>query len=160
MIGIVSDTHGRADAARKAARLLADRAVTRVIHCGDIGDAAVVDQFAQFETTYVWGNTDFDRGSLRRYIKSVGGAVGEPFARVQVDGRLIAATHGDDGPLLRRLIDAGRHDYVLHGHTHEPRDQRVGKTRVINPGALHRAREHTIALLDVSSDELEFVTVE
>ncbi|RLS46748.1 MAG: metallophosphoesterase, partial [Planctomycetota bacterium] len=50
-------------------------------------------------------------------------------------------------------------DYLLHGHTHVCRDERHGATRIINPGALHRASEFTVALLDTDSDELQFLVV-
>jgi predicted phosphodiesterase len=48
---------------------------------------------------------------------------------------------------------------VLHGHTHEIRDERVGLTRVINPGALHRAARYTAAVLEPASDRLEIIVV-
>ena len=35
------------------------------------------------------------------------------------------------------------------------RDERIGRTRVINPGALQRARRYTVALLDTEMDALE-----
>ena len=50
--------------------------------------------------------------------------------------------------------DEGEDDYLLSGHTHVPHDQRFGAMRWINPGALHRARPKTFALLDVSRDKL------
>jgi predicted phosphodiesterase len=50
-------------------------------------------------------------------------------------------------------------NYLLHGHTHEPRDERIESTRVINPGALFRARRYTVALLEPEKDRLQFVDV-
>jgi hypothetical protein len=35
----------------------------------------------------------------------------------------------------------------------------VGKTRVINPGALHRARPKTFVVLDLKNGELERIEV-
>jgi predicted phosphodiesterase len=60
---------------------------------------------------------------------------------------------------MDRLLAAQEHDYLLHGHTHVRRDERVGKTRVINPGALHRAAEKTVALLDLAADRLEYLRI-
>ena len=53
---------------------------------------------------------------------------------------------------------------MVHGHTHVRRDERIGvgggKTvRVINPGALQRAREKSVAVLDTERDEVRFVAV-
>ena len=47
----------------------------------------------------------------------------------------------------------------MTGHTHIKRDEKIGKTRVINPGALFRIYPYTIALLDVETDRLEFVKI-
>ncbi|MCG3181533.1 MAG: hypothetical protein BIFFINMI_03929 [Phycisphaerae bacterium] len=160
VIGILSDTHGRADRARRASELLSDRGAGRLFHCGDIGGDGVVDALAGREVAYVLGNTDFDRASLVRYIRALGGVVGQPAVRTEVAGRRIAVTHGDDARLLEQLIRGGELDYVFHGHTHELRDDRIGRTRVINPGALQRARRHTVALLDVPGDRLEIIEVQ
>jgi predicted phosphodiesterase len=51
-------------------------------------------------------------------------------------------------------------DYVFHGHTHVAEERKSGRTRVINPGALHRARPKTFAILDLASGALESVEVD
>ena len=51
-------------------------------------------------------------------------------------------------------------DYLLFGHTHIRLNERDGATRQINPGALHRAAEWTVAVLDVVQDQLRFLKVE
>ena len=58
--------------------------------------------------------------------------------------------------LARQAIDDGV-EYLLHGHTHEVRDERVGPTRVINPGALFRASRYTAAVLEPETDRLEIL---
>ncbi|HIH05078.1 TPA: metallophosphoesterase family protein [Candidatus Woesearchaeota archaeon] len=50
-------------------------------------------------------------------------------------------------------------NYVLTGHTHAKRDEKVKQTRVINPGALFRCTPYTIAFLDVEKDGVEFVEI-
>ena len=64
-----------------------------------------------------------------------------------------------DWDRMAHVLNAQEHDYLLHGHTHVRRDERVGKVRIINPGALHRAREKTVAVLDTDTDRLTFVRV-
>jgi predicted phosphodiesterase len=59
---------------------------------------------------------------------------------------------------LEQALASGA-DYLLHGHTHVTRDERVGKTRLINPGALFRAARYTAAVLDPSSDDVELIEV-
>jgi len=59
----------------------------------------------------------------------------------------------------RRQRWASNFDVVIHGHTHRWRDEVIGRTRFINPGALHRASSWTVALLDCSSDQLRMLPV-
>ena len=67
--------------------------------------------------------------------------------------------HGDDFSLKKKILLDQDHDYLFLGHTHVRHEERVGKTRVINPGALYRAREKTVALLDTETDKLKFLIV-
>jgi predicted phosphodiesterase len=60
---------------------------------------------------------------------------------------------------LGELVHSGQFPYVCHGHTHKVRDERIGEVHVINPGALRRARRHTVAILDTDGDTLEHVVV-
>jgi len=50
---------------------------------------------------------------------------------------------------------------VIHGHSHLHRDERLGATRVINPGALGglRREPRSVAVLDVAADLLRFIPV-
>jgi predicted phosphodiesterase len=83
----------------------------------------------------------------------------QPFGHIEVEGKLIAFVHGDDGPLLRDLERSDAFDYLFYGHTHQAKEHRTGKTRVINPGALYRAAVKTFAILEVATGEMETVVV-
>ena len=70
-----------------------------------------------------------------------------------------AVIHGDDFALKRKILTDQKHDYLLQGHTHQFEDTRIGRTRIINPGALHRANPKSIVLLDTETDRLEKLIV-
>ena len=38
-------------------------------------------------------------------------------------------------------------------------EEKIGKTRIINPGALFRIYPYTIALLDAEKDKVEFIEI-
>ena len=160
ILGILSDTHGRADAAAEAMRVLRAAGATYFIHCGDVGSEDVLDQLAGTDSAVVFGNTDWDRRPLERYAQLIGVACHDPFADLNLDGKRIAVTHGDDARLKQRLLAGQEYDYLFQGHTHVPHDERFGRTRLVNPGALHRARVKTVATLDLISDRLSLLTVE
>ena len=159
IVGILSDTHGREDAARAAVGLLRDRGAEFLIHCGDIGSDGVLDQLAgEPPALVVWGNNDNVR-ELVRYAREIGVDVRAGLAEIELAGKSFAVTHGDDPALVRRVLAEQRHDYLLLGHSHVKCDYRRGRVRVINPGALYRAAEKTVAILDMGTDALEFLPV-
>jgi uncharacterized protein len=158
-IGIVSDTHDKADTMAAAVKLLRDCGAEFFVHCGDVGSPRVLDHLAGLAGCFVFGNCDWDRAGLRRYAEDIEVACHNTFGDLTLDGKRIAVIHGDDGKLKQRLLAEQQHDYLFQGHTHVREDTRVGKIRLINPGALHRANPKTAALLDTSSDKLEFLIV-
>jgi putative phosphoesterase len=159
LLGILSDTHDRADAMAAGVRLLRAAGAAYYVHCGDVGDEAVLDALAGEPAAFVFGNNDWDHAGLRRYAATLGITCLGDFGTLELAGKRIAVTHGDDGALLRRLVDAQEHDYVLLGHSHVAGEQRVGRVRLINPGALYRARVKTVALLDLATDALRWIEV-
>jgi predicted phosphodiesterase len=90
------------------------------------------------------------------YLASVGipapDANGTP---IRADGKTILVFHGHERAFHRALRDEAA-DYILHGHTHQKRNERVGRCRVINPGALHRAIPKSVATLDTTTDTVTF----
>ena len=156
IVGILSDTHGRADAAHAGVAILRREGAEFLIHCGDVGEEDVLDALAGVPSAFVFGNNDWDRRGLERYAKDIGVTCLGAHGTLELGGKRFAVTHGDDFPLRRRLLDAQEVDYLLQGHTHTPEDKRHGRIRLINPGALHRARPRTVAVLDAASDRLTF----
>jgi predicted phosphodiesterase len=72
-------------------------------------------------------------------------------------GVQIAATHGHRAHLVHRHL--GQADLLLHGHTHRRRAERLGKTLVVNPGALHRCPRKTIALVHLPEGRVDYFEV-
>jgi putative phosphoesterase len=159
LLGILSDTHDRVAAAAAGIAALKAAGAESFLHCGDVGGEGVLDLLAGLPVAFVWGNTDWDRAALQRYAQDLGLECFGGFGEIERGGKLIAITHGDDARAVRRVLDGQRHDYLFLGHSHVKADERVGRVRVINPGALHRAREKTVATLDTTSDVLRFITI-
>lgn len=159
LIGILSDTHDRIEQARAGMNLLAANGAQFYIHCGDVGGEQILDLFAGLPGVLVWGNNDWDRQGLGRYADSLGVKVQPSLAEVELDARQFAVTHGDDARLVQQLLAQQRHDYLLVGHSHIRADRRQGRVRIINPGALHRAAEKSVALLNLATDELRFLRI-
>jgi uncharacterized protein len=161
LLGVVSDTHGHLPNARSAAHMLSSLQVQAVLHCGDIGSEAVVPLFAAWPTHFVFGNVDGGQQSraLRMAIEQAGQTCHGRFGAIELADVKIALLHGDDERFLEETIAAGRYDLVCHGHTHVPRQEKIGSTFVLNPGALYRAARHTIALVELPSLKVEIIPV-
>ena len=156
LIGILSDSHGRHQTVRTALELFDRLQVVHLIHCGDLGGLEVLDELVGRPCTFVWGNMDVAGSGTRAYLHTVGlpAPHGVP-TRLELAGKRIAVFHGHEREFGSYHLHADV-DYILHGHTHQRRDERIGNVRLINPGALHRASIKTVATLDLATDELKF----
>lgn len=153
-IGILSDSHGHIEITARAVELLLDQGAEILLHLGDFETEAIIDELVGHPARIVFGNCDWDLKGLSSYARHVGVTVDHPLGIIEADEKRIAFTHGH----LRDSMEKAIHeevDYLLHGHTHELRDERFGPTRIINPGALFRARRYTVAILDPTQDVLE-----
>ncbi len=158
LIAVVSDTHGRVADTVEAIREIERREPAIVLHCGDIGSAAIVPMFAGRETRFVFGNVD-DPSLLRYAIREAELICDNDFGELLVDGVSVAFLHGHDEARLHATIHSGEYALVCHGHTHRQRWELVGDTRVLNPGAVFRATPHSMAFVSVPALDVEFVTL-
>jgi uncharacterized protein len=159
LIAILSDTHDRTETLVRVLHMFRGRGAEYYIHCGDVGGQRVLDQLAGLPCTFIWGNNDFDVGELEGYARMLNLQCAGRSAELTLDGKAFFVTHGDDGRLKRTALAEQKYDYLLHGHTHVFQDETEGRTRIINPGALHRANPKTAALLDTRSGRLERLIV-
>jgi putative phosphoesterase len=158
-IAIVSDTHSRYATVEAVLKIIEDRAVECIIHCGDIEDAETVWLFPG-NTHFVFGNCDSERASLRQAMYGIGATLHEPFGSLELAGNRLAFIHSDDKRQFHQIETSGKFDYLFYGHSHVAEEHSTGATRVINPGALHRARPKTFVILDLDSGSVESVHVD
>ena len=158
-IGVVSDTHDRAEAIAEAIRLLTEQHVELILHCGDIETVETVRLFKAVPTHFVFGNWDKDRAKLAVAIKEVGGAHHDSFGAIELAGKRLAWVHSHERHQLRQLEHSDFFDYLFYGHTHVREQHRTGKTLVANPGALFRANPKTCIVLDLATGEIKPIIV-
>jgi len=157
ILGIMSDNHGRQDPVRRAIGLFEARQVEGIVHCGDLGGLETVELIAQRRCWFVWGNVDCPDPDWRVRVEQLGAPWPEQVPVVIPAGdKTIAVCHGHES-VFHGVCRSGHYDYVLHGHTHERSDRHLGRTRVVNSGALHRVTTRTVAILDTLCDEVTFL---
>ena len=126
-IAVISDTHGKFP--DSVAQEL--RRADEIWHLGDFCDLATYSAVvAVGPPVYaVLGNNDWGLDLPMKLVLERGG---KTFLLIHIAPSRPSGT-----------------DFLLHGHTHVPRDEMVGETRMLNPGAITRANPKTWAWLTV-----------
>ena len=159
LVGIISDTHEHTRMITRAVALLKERAPALVVHCGDIISPPTLERFAGLPMRVVYGNNDGERSGLKKKCLEFGfGDIDDTICFTHAR-KTFFVNHGTSVRVLNEAIDSQSYDYVLHGHTHEERNEVIGSTRVINPGALYSAERYTIAFLQPETGDVEFVEI-
>jgi putative phosphoesterase len=154
LLGILADTHDELARTRLAIQVLRDAGAEALVHCGDLASPPIVAALAVLPCWFVFGNHDADSvPALQRAGAEFGPICLGWGGVVELAGKRVGVAHGHMTSDVRRVL-AERPDYLLSGHSHFPSDQLVGAVRRINPGALHRADEFTVAVLDLATGEL------
>ena len=156
MIGIISDTHENEEAIKKAVKIFKEKKVEFVVHCGDIISPPMLEYFEGLNMKFVFGNNDGERIGLNNKAKELGFGEIREEKEFEYKGKKFYVYHGTNNDKLDAAIKSNKYDLALTGHTHIKRNEKIGKTRVINPGALFRIHPYTIALLDMKNDKVTF----
>jgi putative phosphoesterase len=158
-IGILSDTHEDIRMINKAVRILKQRSPDVVIHCGDIISPPVLEHFLGLPLRLVYGNNDGERSGLKKKCAELGFGEIDDTLTFTYAGKDFFVNHGTRPSTIEDAANSQSYDYVLHGHTHEQRNELRGKTRIINPGALFSADQFSIAFLTPETGNVEFVEI-
>jgi len=136
-IGIVSDSHDHHVNVLKAVDIFNDEKVDYILHAGDIISPIAAEAFSKVKNSQfiaVFGNCDGEKLFLRSTIEAFGGQIHDQPYIGQIEGKKIFMTHTPGA--LDAVIDSGRYDLVIYGHTHKQDIREVGTSLVINPGEL------------------------
>lgn len=162
-IGILADTHDNLPLIDEAVKQLNHYGVEMVLHAGDYISPFTVSHFKplQAQLIGVYGNNCAERKRLKELFRDIDADLRGFFAEVSVEGVKIGLLHGHDEELLNALLKSCVYDVVVHGHTHQAKVQRIGRTLVINPGEVcgYLTGKSTMALLDLKTRDAEIVMI-
>jgi len=160
LVGLVSDTHDRVDAIRRAVEAFNERGVELVLHAGDYVApfTALAFKGLRCRIIGVYGNVDGDRELLKERYAELGEIKGF-LATLELVSLRVALIHGSPPEVAEALAKSGDYDVVVHGHTHKPRAERVGRALIVNPGEAcgYLSGRGTVAFLDLPSLKVEHV---
>ncbi|NOZ59467.1 MAG: metallophosphoesterase [Euryarchaeota archaeon] len=162
LVGIISDSHDNLSALEKAVRLLNREGVEHVLHAGDIIAPFAAAKLAELEAklTCVYGNNDGERALLAGRLSEMGAGISD-FAELVLAERRIALYHGTIAGVTSALVESGRYDVVVTGHTHRAEVRRRETCLAVNPGELcgYLTGRRSLCLLDLETMEARILEV-
>lgn len=158
-LAIISDTHDEEERTKRALRKINAISPDKVVHCGDLTSAKMLSLFKGLDIVQVLGNCD-SGPSLNHEAVKLGLNPIDYTAEFKLADKSFFVAHGNNANTVRHAISSQAFDFVLHGHTHVANDETFDKTRIVCPGALHSANFYSFAVIDLSNDEVEFITIE
>lgn len=163
-VGLLSDTHNHLPETRRALDLLLEHGAEHLLHCGDVGDDVLSLLSATclahgIQAHVAIGNCDSVPDV--RFAPQPKGVEYGSAPEFVLSGKRCVLVHGDQPHRLAHLVNSGDLDFVFTGHTHRAADQRIGSTRVLNPGSPVRPRggPPSVALIDLDSGEASWLTL-
>jgi putative phosphoesterase len=174
-IGIISDTHDDIENVRNAIKIFNEKDVQYVIHAGDYVFPGIVLEFKRLNAKLigVLGNNDGEKGLLLKAFLEIGGELKGELGEMHVDDIKIGIYHGTSAEIKRRLVESGRYNIIVCGHTHKREPPGVEKgnfhkdvlTLVLNPGTGHKKIESLaeafveggVIILDTVLTEFDYI---
>jgi hypothetical protein len=147
----MSDSHDNLPAIRKAVDFFNEKKVSLVLHAGDIISPFTVEEFKRLgcRMRCVYGNNDGERSGLSERLSSIGAEIADVVS-LEHEGARICLYHGTFEEMVHAMVECGRYDVVVRGHSHRQAVDKRGETVVINPGEAcgYLTGKKTVALFD------------
>jgi putative phosphoesterase len=158
-IAIISDTHDNTTTLKKAVGLIKKEKIKTIIHCGDIFKPETLKQGLKEYQGKIYiifseadaGFSKIPEDSFEDLPKS---KVFKKSGQIKIGGKKIAFCHFPE--IGRDLAKTQKYDLVFYGHTHKPWEEKIGKTRMVNPGNIAGLFfRPSFAIYDTKTDKLE-----
>ena len=159
-IGIISDTHNNLKSVEKAVSLFNKYQVRYIFHSGDMVSPVTARAFAGAagaKFIAVLGNCDSKHAGLRDAIEEFGGQLHERFYSGKVNGKRIYMSHKLTE--LEEVVNGGRCDLAIYGHTHKQDIRWAGDVLIVNPGSANDMSTPggCVIILDIDDMSYEIV---
>lgn len=161
-IGIISDTHDNLENIEKAVKIFHENNIDLVLHACDFVNPESIRGFRGMKLIGVVGNNDTDKIGIGEAFDDIGGQLRGEIAEIEVDDMIFAIYHGTQRRKKERLIESGKYDVVISGHTHKVENTKVGKTIIINPGTARGwffGYGATMAIFDTNTRETKIMEI-
>jgi len=154
-IGILSDTHEHLDYLRKAVAFFNDNGVELVLHGGDHVAPFIIQVMKNLRCPVigVFGNNDGEKVLLENAYRQVGELHTGPWHFRKGDLSILLM---HEPFALPELLECGRFDLIVYGHTHTKDTRKHNSTLLVNPGECCGwvNGEPSVAVADMAAREI------
>ncbi len=152
---VISDTHDNLQAIADLISALKGEKFEFVVHAGDIIAPFSMKALAELgrKIYFAFGNNDGERRLLTKIADEKGWKIGDI-----VEFPEGVVYHGTDGRIVE-ILKKTSHRYLVIGHTHVAKVEKIGDKIIINPGEVcgYQTGRRTFAIVeDGSVDIVEF----
>jgi hypothetical protein len=161
-IAIIADSHDNLVNFEKCLLYCEDEGFDILFHCGDWCAPSTMKFCRELfsEKIYgVFGNVHGEPDEMFDFAKKFDVNLKEKTNEITVDKIKMAIVHYPQE--ARELAKTKKFDLIFYGHTHEPWQEKIGETFLINPGTLAGMfMRPTFATYDTKTKKLELKLVE
>ncbi len=166
-IAVISDTHDHKNNILKAVSIINERNIDALIHCGDYIAPFVKKWFDGLNDNIiknffgVFGNNDGERIFLKQNLGQICDIVGLELIK-EFEGKRIFAAHMLKQETIDALMNSGKFDIILSGHTHEiVKKKNDNGVLVVNPGEAcgYLTGKATFAIIDTNKMDIEIIEI-
>ncbi|MEM4556432.1 MAG: metallophosphoesterase [Sulfolobales archaeon] len=162
---IVSDTHDNLLIIDRLTSYASKLDVGLLLHLGDYVSPFTLRKILNTNIRFlgIFGNNDGDKVLMLKVL-GTSGELYEPPVEVNIDSLKVLMIHGyGSKELTERFVNSlalsNYYDLIMYGHTHSPKVEKVGRTVILNPGALsgYLTELPTLALLNTDEFRLSII---
>ena len=159
-IGVTGDTHNNLKNISKICDIFNSLEISLVIHTGDITLPKSLQAFSRLKVPMigVFGNNDqHEKKELYKVSKSFKCKLYEEPYVLKIKNKRIFILHHPE-LIDEKMINAA--DFIIHGHTHRFREEKINKALIFNPGecAGHLKGKNKVGLIDINKSEFKTIS--
>lgn len=156
-LAIMSDSHENWPVLERAIAKANEEGCEVLLFAGDLIAPPGIPVLEKFNGSikFVWGNNEMERVGITRKMDAAEKMemCGDYFEG-EFDGVRVFMNHYPK--FVELAAKSGDYDLVIHGHTHEIREEKFGKCLLVNPGEIqgYKTKQSTFMIFDTGTKEI------
>ena len=168
-IAIFSDSHDNWPNIEKAIKYLDKNKIRLIIHCGDVCAPSTLEEMVKLfkgeQIHLVKGNVDGDiegfKNVEKKYAQKLKFYGQTGLLTLKIKNLKLKIVFCHDPFVAKKMAESQKYDFVFHGHTHKPWQEKIGQTTIINPGTLAGLfSKATFAIFDTQTKKAQLILLE